>query len=204
LVVAFDGERDMLEQARARLTGVVFCEAVLPRVPVRSGWADAAVANFVVNHLGDPPAGMAELVRLVGSGGKVAVTVWPSPPPPLQRLWVEAFNAAGVTGPEGLPRVPEDRDFARNSRGVTDLLCGSGLRDVDCHTITWSHRTDFENWWSGPAGGIGTLGVLMRGQPAATVAAIRREYQRLACPYIDSDGTLALPTAALLAVGTAP
>lgn len=204
LVVALDGERGMLELARIHLASAVFCEAVLPRFPVRGGWADAAVANFVINHLGDPPAGMAEVVRVVRSGGKVAVTVWPSPPPALQRLWGEAFDAAGVTRPEGLPRVPEDRNFARTPRGITDLLCGSGLRDVDCETITWSHRTDLESWWSGPAGGIGTLGVLMRGQPAETVAAIRREYQRLANAYLNSDGTLALPTAALLAVGTVP
>ena len=75
-------------------------------------------------------------------------------------------------------------------------------KDVRCDAISWVHRADPEDWWSGPANGIGTLGVLMQHQPADMVARIRYEYDRLTAVYRQDDGTLALPTGALLASGS--
>jgi hypothetical protein len=43
---------------------------------------------------------------------------------------------------------------------------------------------------------------MMTGQPPQRIARTRQEYDRLAAAYRTNDGMLALPTAALLAVGT--
>ncbi|MHB8379378.1 MAG: hypothetical protein ACYDB2_05600 [Acidimicrobiales bacterium] len=66
------------------------------------------------------------------------------------------------------------------------------------------HRTDPEDWWTGPANGIGTLGEPMRHQTRDMVERIRSEYDRLTEAYRDDDGVLALPTAALLTFGALP
>ncbi|MEV0130843.1 hypothetical protein AB0H83_20565 [Dactylosporangium sp. NPDC050688] len=45
-------------------------------------------------------------------------------------------------------------------------------------------------------------GALLDGQPAAVVDRVRRAYDQVSAAYLDPDGRLALPTAALLAAGT--
>ncbi|MGR6320319.1 class I SAM-dependent methyltransferase [Micromonospora soli] len=197
-VVAVDAEPSMLDAARATARGAALARAVLPRLPFQAGGFDAAVANFVLNHVGDPAAGVAELRRVVRPGGRVAVTVWPSPHPPLQRLWGRAVAAAGVPTPDDLPRLAPERDFPRTEAGLAGLLAAPGLTDVRCTTLTWVHHADPVDWWAGPAAGIGSVGLVVQRQPADVRERIRREYERLSAAYRDADGTLRLPTAALL------
>ncbi len=200
-VTAVDAEPSMLDVARQRVPGAEFRHALLPRLPFEDGVFDAAVANFVINHVGDPVAAVRELRRVVRAGGRVAVTIWPHPPPPAQRLWATIFDAAGVAWPADLPRVAPERDFPRTADGLSDLLRRAGLAEPACDTITWDHRTGAEAWWSGPAGGIGSHGAVLRRQSPATVERVRSEFDRHTAAYRDADGLLALPTAALLASG---
>ena len=195
-VVAVDAEPSMLARARRSVPDARLVRAALPHLPVTTGAVDAAVANFVLNHVGDPAAAVAGLRRTVRPGGRIAVTVWPSPQPPLQRLWGEVF--ADVDGGE-LPRVAAERDFPRTEEGLTGLLARAGLDDVRCRTLTWTHRADPDEWWTGPASGLGIPGLLLQRQPPATHEALRRRYLELSARYRDADGLLALPTAALLA-----
>jgi hypothetical protein len=104
--------------------------------------------------------------------------------------------------PSDLPRVAPDKDFSRIRDGLIDLLRRTGLTGVICDTITWTHRTDPESWWSGPANGIGSAGALMQRQDAGTIARIRTHYDRYTAAYRDADGQLALPTAALVAAAS--
>ena len=202
VVVAVDAEPDMLRLARRRVPGVEVRQATLPQLPFAARSFDAAVANFVVNHVGDPVAAVVELRRVVRPGGRIAVTIWPSPQPPLQRLWGQIFDASGAERPTTSPRLDADKDFSRTPDGLSGLLTRAELDDVRCDTLTWTHRTDLEDWWSGPVNGIGALGRLMEGQPPTMIIRIRQEYERLVGAYRDDAGLLALPTAALLASGS--
>ncbi|MCX5065199.1 class I SAM-dependent methyltransferase [Micromonospora lupini] len=204
-VVAVDAEPSMVDLARSRVPSADEVRlATLPQLPFDSGRFDAAVANFVINHVGDPAAAITELRRVVRSTGRIAVTTWPHPPPRAQRLWGEVFDAAGVDPPTTVPAVDTDRDFPRTADGLAGLLDAAGLDDVRCETITWVHRTDPEAWWSGPANGISRPGLLMETQPPAVIARIRASYDELTAAYRGADGLLALPTAALLASAAVP
>jgi SAM-dependent methyltransferase len=200
LVTAVDAEPSMLEATRRRVPAADVRHAVLPVLPFPDGCFDAAVANFVINHVGDPAAAVTELRRVVRQGGRMAVTIWPHPQPPMQRLWCDAFDRSGAQA--STPRVAADKNFARTLSGLSGLLREAGLGEVTCTTISWVHRTDPEDWWAGPANGLGSLGVLMKEQPPAMIDRIRSEYDRLAAGYRGADGMLALPAAALLASGT--
>lgn len=201
-VVAVDAEPSMLALARRQAPAADIRHAVLPSLPFAADRFDAAVANFVMNHVGDPAAALAELRRVVRPGGRIAVTVWPHPPPPAQRLWQTIFDSAGVQRPADLPRVAPGDDFPRTGDGFAGLLRRAGLTGVRCDTVAWTHRTDPESWWHGPASGIGVTGLLLRRQDPATVDRVRRHYDRHTAAYLDATGRLALPTAALLAAGS--
>jgi SAM-dependent methyltransferase len=202
VVVAVDAEPSMLDVVRRRVPAAEVRHVVLPDLPFPDGCFGAAVGNFVINHVGDPAAAIAEFRRVVGRGGRVAVTIWPYPQPPVQRLWWQVFDAAGAARQTEMLAPPQDKDFARTRDGLSGLLREAGLDDVRCAVVTWTHRVDPEDWWSGPANGIGMAGLMMRSQPPSMIARIRREYDQAIADYRDGDGLLALPAAALLASGT--
>ncbi|HWS31489.1 MAG TPA: class I SAM-dependent methyltransferase [Actinoplanes sp.] len=201
-VTAVDAEPSMLDLLRDRLPAADIRHAVLPDLPFPDGAFDAAVANFVINHVGDPLAALHELRRVVRPGGRVAVTIWPYPVPAAQQLWGTVFDAAGAERPAGLPRLTPDKDFPRTAEGLSGLLVRAGLTEVTADTLPWIHRTDPEAWWSGPANGIGTPGLILTSQTPAMIRTIRARYDELVTPYLDTDGRLALPTAAVLASAT--
>ncbi|WP_426502139.1 class I SAM-dependent methyltransferase [Dactylosporangium sp. McL0621] len=196
-VAAVDAEPTMVELARSRVPDVRLGR--LPELPYPDAAFDAVVANFVVNHVPDPARAAADLARVTVPGGRVAITVWPRPAPPLQQLWNDVLDATGL--PPSPSIVPPALNFERTAEGVTGLLRGAGLRDVSARLLTWEHRTDLDSWWIGPANGMGALGEALAGRDEATVARARREYERLAAPFLTGDD-LVLPTAALLAWGT--
>ncbi|GAA1641723.1 class I SAM-dependent methyltransferase [Actinoplanes couchii] len=202
-VVAVDAEPSMVAATGRRIPDAEVRRATLPDLPFGDDGFDAVVANFVVNHVGDPLAAVGEMRRLARPGARVAATIWPVPAPAAQRLWTTVFTAAGVAIPDDLPRLPADRDFPRTAAGFADLLRRAGLGDVACETLFWTHRTDPEAWWSGPANGIGSPGLILQRQDAATVARVRAHYDEHVAPLLDADGRLGLPTSALLASGRA-
>ena len=77
-VVAVDLSTSMLRG----LTGTTAMVAVgdVVALPVRSGAADIAVAAFVLNHLASPADGLAELGRVITSGGVVLASVFAAGP----------------------------------------------------------------------------------------------------------------------------
>ncbi|MAO81495.1 MAG: hypothetical protein CMH82_12715, partial [Nocardioides sp.] len=94
-VVAVDPDPDM-----AGLT------VGLPDLPFEDGAFDLVVAAFVVNHLDDPRAGVAELARVTAPGGRVLATIWPSGANAQSRMWQRVLDAvAGST--VVVPLIPD-------------------------------------------------------------------------------------------------
>ena len=201
-VTAVDPDPGMLALARAGAPGAVLRSGSTPGLPFAPGTFDAVVANFVVNHVGDPRAAVADLMRVCAPGGVVGVTVWPSEISAINALWAEVISASGaiVLPPQHLAA---DMDFERTERGLAELLTGTGLTGVEATTLTWEFRIDADDLWAGPAGGVAGIGKIVTSQTPATQAVMRREYERLVAPLIRS-GQVALPAVALLATGQAP
>lgn len=199
-VWAADAEPSMVAATAARVPAAEVVLATLPHLPYADGEFDAVLANFVLNHVGDPRAAAAELRRVTGTGGRVAVSVWPAPASPSQALWPEVFAAAGVTAVPGT-RLPAERDFARTPDGLAGVLASAGLRDVTATTLTWTHRVDPETWWAGPAAGLGAAGATLLAQTPEARSRVRAVYDALTRDRTGPDGRLALDTSAVLAVG---
>lgn len=203
-VTAVDTEGSMLDLTRERAPDAAVLRAALPSLPFPDDSFDAIVASFVLNHVSDPLASLTELARVLRPGGRVAATIWPHPPTPLHELLGRVLTETGLAPTARPVRLAPDKDFDRDPDGFAGLLTRAGFAAVTCRRIDWTHRVDPEVWWSGPANGLHELGKRLVKQPPDTVARVKRHYDLLAREYLTDSGDLALPTAALLAVGTAP
>lgn len=201
VVTAVDAEASMVRATAARVPTSVTTVAALPFLPFSDGRFDAVVGNFVVNHVARPAAAVAELRRVTRAAGRVGVTVWPQPVPPLQRLWDEVIEAAQVVRPS-LPAAAAQDDFPRTCEGLGQLLEQAGLNDVESTVVRWHHRVLPDQWWAGAAEGVTSIGYVISRQDEASVRRIKQEYDRLVGPHLDGQGMLCLPTAAVLASGT--
>ncbi len=201
-VCAVDADAGMVAAARER--GLDARVAVLPQLPFPDGEFDAVAGNFVLNHVGRPRAALAELRRVLRPGGRVALTLWSARRGAGQDLLGRACEAAGAVPPADLPRLDPAEDFARTPEGFAGLLREAGFTAAGCAELAWDHRATAEEWWSGAAGGVATIGRVVTTQDAETVVRIRREYERLSAAFARPDGRLALPHVALLASGAAP
>ena len=198
-VSAVDAEPTMVDVAARHLPTADVAVAALPDLPFGDGAFDAVVANFVLNHVGQPRRALAEMLRITRSGGWLALTTWAVPTAPGQALIGRAIREAGVVDrPVALDPV---EDFSRTTEGLGALLTEAGLRDVVCEEISWDHRAAPEVWWSGPASGMAAIGQLVVSQPPAMLEAIKARFDDLAMEFTDSDGVLVLPHTALLARG---
>ncbi|KAA6215230.1 class I SAM-dependent methyltransferase [Streptomyces albofaciens JCM 4342] len=200
-VTAVDADPGMAARAAETAPDAAVYVAALPRLPFADGRFGAVVGNFVLNHVGRPRAALTELRRVTRPGGRIALTVWATPPAPGQALFGRALQAAGVSRPAGLPTLAPEDDFPRTEGGFARLLSEAGLTGVRCETLAWEHRTTAEQWWSGPAAGVASVGRILVSQPPEVVTEARRQYDALCAEFTGPDGLLALPHTALLTCG---
>ncbi|MFF3286686.1 class I SAM-dependent methyltransferase [Streptomyces sp. NPDC003023] len=203
-VTAVDAEPGMVARAASTAPGVDVQLAALPNLPFADDEFDAVVGNFVVNHVGRPREALRELRRVTRPGGRMAVTVWAVPAAAGQALLGRAVQAAGVSRPAHLPALAPEEDFPRTEEGFAALLGEAGLVNVFCETLTWDHRTTTEEWWSGPAAGVATIGQTVTSQDPVVIADIRGHFESLCADFVVPGGALVLPHAALMAHGQAP
>jgi ArsR family transcriptional regulator len=75
-VISVDGSDDMLEGARERLSGatnVDIRQGELEGLPIESGELDVAMLSLVLHYSPEPPRALAEVGRVVRTGGRVLV-----------------------------------------------------------------------------------------------------------------------------------
>jgi SAM-dependent methyltransferase len=200
-VTAVDAEPSMVERAGREVPEADVRLATLPELPFPRDGFDAAVANFVLDHVSSPRSAVAELRRVTAPGGRIALTLWTDPPAAGQALISRAVEAAGVTRAAG-GGLAEEEDFPRTEAGLVAVLRAEDLLDVRCETLGWDHVVDPEDWWSCVTAEVTATGRIAAAQPAHVVAEIRRHYDRLAAGFRTPEGVLSLPHTALLATAT--
>ena len=75
-VISVDGSDDMLEAARERLSGATNVDirrGELESLPIESGELDVAMLSLVLHYSPEPPRALAEVGRVMRTGGRVLV-----------------------------------------------------------------------------------------------------------------------------------
>ena len=199
--VGVDVAGEMLTLARRLHPGIEFVQGNAEHLPFDDGSFDAVVGNFLILHLGRPEQGVAELARVLRSGGRLALSTWDLPGRTrLFGVFLEAAEEAGAVPPDipaGPPffRFAEESEFAR-------LLEGAGLTDVEVQTLSLTHRlTGADELWDGFCDGTVRTRALLFGQGPETIERIRTAFDRRVREYIAEDGSIELPVFVKVASG---
>jgi SAM-dependent methyltransferase len=203
-VVGLDVAPAMVELAARLHPGLDFRRGDAHELPFEDGSFDAVVGNFLILHLGRPEQAVAELVRVLRPGGRLALTVWDLPEHArLLGVFLDAVAEAGATAPKDLPAGPDffrfsdDEEFKR-------LMGEKGMEQCAVTTIAFTHHVaGADELWRGFLAGSLRIAALILRQPEATQRRIRNCFDRLVRDYQSEDG-LELPVSAKLASGRKP
>ena len=200
-VCGVDVAEAMVAQAAAEHPGIEFRRADAQSLPFEDGAFDAVVANFGLPHFGRPELAVAEGVRVLAPGGRLAQTTWDVPAQMrMFGVFLEAVGEAGAAPPDGLPPGPDVFRFA-DDREFRRLFEDQGLVDVEVRQIAFTHLVrSFEDFWRALQRGTVRMASLLLGQSEETRGRIRAALERRLAAY-GGDGEFDVPVSVKLAVG---
>ncbi len=203
-VVGVDVAESMVSLARRLHPEVEFRVGDAEALAFADSAFDAVVGNFVMLHLGRPEQAAAEMSRILGPGGRVALTVWDLP----ERarfigVFLDAVAAAGADPPEDIPAGPPFFRFS-DEEEFAGLLRDQGLEDVATTSLAFTHtETSADALWRGLlAGAVRTSALIFR-QSVEMQERIRAAFDGIVRDY-EAGGTLELPVSVKLASGRKP
>jgi SAM-dependent methyltransferase len=199
-VAAIDPSTPFAEANRRRHPGVDVRVAAAESLPFADAAFDCALAQLVVNFMGDPAAGVGEMVRVTRPGGTVGAAVWDyaGEMTLLRRFW----DAAVALDP-----AAAERDEGRcmpccTPHELEALWSGAGLDEARvAPVIVSAGYDDFEDLWRPLESGVGPAGAYTAGLPPEARAALKAELRH----RLDvGDTPFRLTARAWIAVGRVP
>ena len=136
LAVGVDLSAPMLEVARqlaakAGTVNVRFVQADAQACPLRRVSFDVMISNFGVMFFDDPRAAFADMAAVIRKGGRLAFLCWQDD----TQNEVFAIPMREFAAHTPLPAATADDLFA-DPRQITDLLSGTGWRDIQITPVT--------------------------------------------------------------------
>jgi SAM-dependent methyltransferase len=145
-VAAVDPAPQFVELCRARVPGADVREGAVEELPFDDASFDAALAQLVFAFVADADRAVAQMRRVVRSGGTVAGCMWAAGEMEMLRAFWEAAAAGG--GPTG--GSPDARMRYRTREELEDLLRRNGLEGIEIERLAVETTYDgFDELWSG-------------------------------------------------------
>jgi SAM-dependent methyltransferase len=202
--IGVDLSSGMIAHARKVHQGIDFHVADVEHLPIADGALDAVVCAFGLGHFPYPEAAVAECLRTLKPGGRIAFSWWDtSDKQRVQGLIRDAVAEVGAKPPPVLPAGHSSLRFT-NVGEFRRLLDGAGLADITLQDHSATHLVpDVDALWTGAVNGLALTSSLLVFQDAPTQAAIRAALERLAAVYKTPRG-LELPIAFRVGAGRKP
>ena len=133
-VLGVDFAAEMVELACRRWPDISFKEGDAESLAIADAEFDAILMNFGVLHLANPDAALAESLRVLRPGGRLAFTVWKPPPQTVPfKIVTEAVERHGLLN-IGVPPGPPMFRFADPDEAQR-ALASAGFVDVSFQTL---------------------------------------------------------------------
>lgn len=189
-----DPDPAMLTHARDREPRVTWVSGGAPGLPFDEATFEVAVANFVLNHVSDPLASLADVYRTVRPGGTVVATTWPVDDP-LNAFFAEVAHRAQVVAaptPGGYrPSTAADLHHLHTACGAVALRSGEWA---------WDFVIDPHDLWTAVRAGVASAGRTFLSQDTDGGERYTRAYWSLVTALL-VDGALRLRVTAPFAIG---
>lgn len=201
-VTAVDQAAAMVAIARRRLPDVEVRQATVEQLGLPDASYDAVVGGFVLNHLARPERGLAELVRVLAPGCRLALSVWDVPAANRgMGLVGEVVTEIGIRGV--VPPGPDSVRFADHAL-FRALLEEAGLRDVRVERATWPVDVEPGHWFDTVAAAMPRSGaVLAQADDAQRLRARAVYVERALAEFGTGGGRITMPAAAVIGSGAA-
>ncbi|MCB8819184.1 class I SAM-dependent methyltransferase [Microvirga rosea] len=153
-VMGIDPSAGFLDMARERLsrTGATLHQADAQEIPYPANAFDRVVSGLMLNFVPDQPRAAAEMVRVVRSGGEVALYVWDyaGRMELMRRFW----DAAVALNPGAREKAEATHAPICRPDALQALFDGAGLIDIETRALDVpTVFGDFDDYWSPFLGG---------------------------------------------------
>jgi ubiquinone/menaquinone biosynthesis C-methylase UbiE len=150
LVAAVDPALDMLLAARRGGVDPVVVGS-LPRLPFANASFDVVFSAFVLTHVDDPDAALADVARVLRPGGRAGVSAWAAGDDEFFAAWSEVVGRYVET--ERMNRaaeviLPGESKFSQPT-GLVDALRAGGFASVRSHDAEFSFQLTVEEYVQG-------------------------------------------------------
>ena len=131
-VVGVDQSLEMLSTGRRSRPGVRLAAASAIDLPFRDSTFDAVLAGFVLSHFRKLDTALFDLIRVLKTGGRLAVTAWADTEDEFQKAWRELVEqvAPHEIMQDALGDVMPNEERMRDPRRLEATLRDAGLRPV--------------------------------------------------------------------------
>jgi ubiquinone/menaquinone biosynthesis C-methylase UbiE len=203
-VIGVDISSGMVANARRLHPGLEFHVGDVEHLPVGDATLDVLVCAFGIGHFPYPEVAVAECLRALKPGGRIALSWWDTQDKQrVQGLIRDAVAEVGAKPPPVLPAGHSSLRFT-NVGEFRRLLEGAGLADITLEDHRGKYLVpDVEALWQGAINGLALTSSLIVFQDAPTQAAIRAALERKAAVYKTAKG-LELPVAFRVGAGRKP
>lgn len=192
-LITTDFSEAMVDAARRRaeelgVSNAEFRTLDAERMDLDDGSIDGTLCRWGYMLIADPATALAETRRVLGDGGRVALSVWGDPQ---QNPWASIparalLEQTGANPPD--PFAPGIFAMASEER-TRELLGAAGLEPQRVENVEMAWRFEsFADYWHHLTDVKGAIAMVVRSLPQAEQDALGEEIERRLKPYAEGDG----------------
>ncbi len=189
-VIGVDRSEGMLANAPQGFPRAVMDATALG---VESSSFDVVVMAFMLFHLPDPSAGLAEVARILRPSGAIGVATWGDADTfPAMDVWNEEIEAHGAGPDPGAG--PDASELTNTPEKMREILLAAGFERVRTELVPFEHVSDMEGFLEHRTRFGTSFRRLRTMDQAARAACIAKVRQRLAgsdpSAFVDRDDVI--------------